>query len=617
MGFYFLNLFEPMLSRNKDAFGKDPVPYILHLLSPMLSENKHAFGKDLVPPLLLTLDRVLGGRPLSSATPLFRLPSEILGIIIQYLAPDSLASLALLSRDCRQWARSRQLASIKFDYSESTLGLIQLLLDEQGRNGASASRLTSLQILGPCIRRITVATNPGWITHRHGIELNDEFMAMERNVSNKLMKEATQNFYDTYVSCLEKLLGNREVLPNLELLNWEDRIMLPRSFFNALSATSIRHLKLSGVTVEEEFEIEQTSAHAARGWPLQSLHLDVHPPIYGTDEISTARLCTSILSLCAPTLESLTWSSVMEKTPHFFANTASSPPHFACLRYLTLQQINFVEITALEALLQDKLYALDVDTESTLCSTEFFEKRGTVKSLRIFVWSSYKLPSTHSLAFVRANPQLTKLDLKFPNSGAFLEERLLLLLFTSFPSLTSLGLTWKETSIPESALQKISTLKGLQQIRLSAGKQDGWIYNWLIDHELMRKYLGCLPCLAKIAFSRDTYTNVRSTDSARGRYYKDLLPENEDDIPFADWHNPEIWEQYHRKRMLVEANRYVLELPLLKWLFIGQVPISVGNTRANGEREAVALSEERVDCYTLLKEMFGWKPSEVKLSFRG
>jgi len=53
-------------------------------------------------PSPLTLDRVMEGESMASSAPLFRLPYEILQIIMQQLEDSDLKHLAFVSSDCRQ-----------------------------------------------------------------------------------------------------------------------------------------------------------------------------------------------------------------------------------------------------------------------------------------------------------------------------------------------------------------------------------------------------------------------------------------------------------------------------------------------------------------------------------
>lgn len=188
---------------------------IYDVLMPMLSGDTDNFGREAVPPIPLSFDRVNEGHPFRSNASLFRLPMEILGeqtvnqvksirnlenpncsnlpdsklhcmqripidsalcsgIILQNIASSSLASFAYVNSDCRQLARSRQFASIHLQYSLSNHDLLLKLVEErrQRQNKRSDGFSPSL---GACIRRITVATHPGWVSYRHGVSLEEEF----------------------------------------------------------------------------------------------------------------------------------------------------------------------------------------------------------------------------------------------------------------------------------------------------------------------------------------------------------------------------------------------------------------------------------------------------------
>jgi hypothetical protein len=69
------------------------------------------------------------------------------------------------------------------------------------------------------------------------------------------------------------------------------------------------------------------------------------------------------------------------------------------------------------------------------------------------------------------------------------------------------------------------------------------------------------------------------------------------------------WEENHRDRMIAEADKYVLSMPKLEWMFIGQYPMSI--TESHGPtgvtRHAQISTEKRSDKMTFLKRMFGWE----------
>lgn len=162
------------------------------------------------------------GQPPISTAPLFKLPDEILGEVIQYVPPSSLAGVALANRDSRQLARSRQFASVQLDYSDISMDLVETLLAEEREEAANTGPLQSRSI-GPCIRDITVAANPRWISHRRGVDLRT-LRALEKAEEQKRMLDASTAFFGDYFSKLQVLLP---MLPDLELLDSGDMIALP------------------------------------------------------------------------------------------------------------------------------------------------------------------------------------------------------------------------------------------------------------------------------------------------------------------------------------------------------------------------------------------------------
>lgn len=110
------------------------------------------------PPLPLSFDRVNEGRFPQSNSLLFKLPFEVLGQILQHVEPASLPSLALVNRDCRQLARSRQFVSIKLNCSETCLDVVELLRAEGRERDAHGTTLSPS--LGVCTRCIKVTGGP-------------------------------------------------------------------------------------------------------------------------------------------------------------------------------------------------------------------------------------------------------------------------------------------------------------------------------------------------------------------------------------------------------------------------------------------------------------------------
>ena len=592
---------------------------VLDLLIPLFSGSKDEFGKNVVPPLPLLYDRVNEKRPplaSSAFSILFRLPMELLSPIIQLLSPTSLASLALVSRDCRQLARSRQFASVCLDYGKTSFELLRVLLEEGServRNG-----LTTSPSLGACIRRLTVKTNPALLSRLHNIALDEAFINLEESVRNKRLADAETVFFDSYIPAIQMAIA--VALPHLELLDWEDRINVPRSFFTSISRSPIQHLKLFRVQVDEQFELEPTDAIS---WRLRTLYLELSWQFFDHSEGSITPICHSILRSCAPTLESLAWAT---PPPYLKTRTADSQfglgdVRFPCLTQLELEGMIYPDCRTLSTFLgvesECRLRVLQVDTERDEMTSLFFENRGMIPSLETFVWASH-LPADHTLGFLRCNSQLFKLDISSATNPTLLEERLLPLLSRSFSRLRSLRLVWEGTFIPDSALETISSLKSLEQICLSAGEQFGPRCDWLIDHDAMQRNLAKLTGLRKMAFSRDSYPTPDLTDI--DCYYSWRIPTDVDgqlweDIVRQEVVPEQVWESQHREMILVEANKYLQILPNLEWLYFGQLPMHATerddesdrySERYGGrEKKAVILSEERDDCYTLLNTIFG------------
>lgn len=572
---------------------------ILDLMMPMFSGTKDDFGKELVPPRPLLFDRVSEGREPMSGSKLLRLPLEVLSLVVQKVPKTSLASFALVNSDCRQLARSRQFTSLHFDYSDHKLAMINKLKEEAAERAAHDG-LTVKPALGPCVRRLTVATHPGWVNYRHDVELSENFNALPKNEQSKRLITACNAFFGSYLTSIQDLLSNRTVMPHLELLDWEDMITLQPAFFTAIANSTIQHLKLYRVRIDKLFTIDPPQSQPSRSWPLRSLYLEIIPAISNT-HLDVSRLCTSILQKCAPTLQSLTWATC---SPHPYRTDGLGPsPCFPSLRHLRIAYLNLADVCFLQRLVHDELNSLDVDTNGSSACTEFFDRRDRIPALKILVWSSFNLPASQSLAFLEANPQILKLSIPMAASATLLEDRILPLLAQSFSNLTSLSLVWDSLNIPCQALEYISQIKTLEQLHLSAGFQAGWRHDWLIDHQVMRTYLHNLPLLKILAFSRDSYSNGFTASCER--YYVDGIRRFEDVL--NENHTRETFEEEHRHWILRVADGYVEEMSQLKWLYFGQIPMAVEHCLERERKVARSLTTKRDDCWTLLREMFGWE----------
>ena len=540
----------------------------------------------------LFFDRVNEGRPPNSNSLLFQLPVELLGVITQYFSQSSLASLSLVSKDCRQLARSCRFGHVQFDLGTPQICMLEKLQEEAEEREANDGYTVSPSI-GACIRQLRIVSN------EHDIDLA-ELTRMEKKRRMKRVRKWDQSYFDDYFPSIALILAG--ALPHLELLHVQMYIPLSRSIFNALACSSIQHLKLCWVKICEEFKIALPQALAHLGWPLRTLHLELYWCRFEETRGCLAPLCTNILRLCAPTLEKLVLRTVPITHETGLQSLASDePPPFVQLRELTLRSVTGVEFldhSILKRLIlpqpESRLIVLDVDAEDGSLLAQFLEGCGTIRSLKTFVWDATCLTPDQPFTFLRNNSQLSKLRISLPQTPAVLDERILPILSQSFQELKSLSLTWQGSSIPIPALALIGTLRGLQQIHLSAGPQDPWRCDWVIKHREMREHLKELRDLKKLAFTCDSYGGRWSCMRSCYDVRSSILEEIPEDLEGPDnvWRSEQIYKRQCRRRTLAEADEYVRVLPRLEWVYFGKISMGVFNAKDGQGREVVVLSEE-------------------------
>jgi hypothetical protein len=503
---------------------------------------------------------------------------------------------------------------VKLDYGYDSLFLLAVLLKEASERIDNGG-LTRHPSLGACIRRIQVVVDPLNMARYHDLSLA-AFHKVEDGAPAKRMKEAYDGYFGSYLATMESILPT--ALPHLEVLNWRDQIPMPPSMFTALACSSIRHLKLWQITSDGAFDIHLPDSLPRGDWPLRSLELMPHWRIGRQGRLRPFRLCASILRLCAATLESLTWR-VMSRNFHEeeiqrLDFSGLKPPGFPCLRKIHLGAMP-VSSSLLGRLLCSESYCrlevLAIEKGTDTVRSDFFNRCGKIPSLETLVWSSLSHRGDDLISFLSSNSQLSKLSLYHQQTPSFLGVRVLPLLSGSFRRLVSLWLKWSGDCIPESALEQIATLQSLRQLSLSADDTSNMGNPWVIDHHIMRSYLGKLQSLRKIAFDRDCYdgkseSTVPTSDTDEEKTAEDVEASNEVDSDLSDSARSGPWERRHLRRVLLEADRYCRLLLELQWMYLGQLPIAIVES-ADPEkgREAVALPFERVQCDLMLRRMFG------------
>ncbi|KAL8819591.1 MAG: hypothetical protein Q9223_002010 [Gallowayella weberi] len=407
-----------------------------------------------------------------------------------------------------------------------------------------------------------------------------------------------------YLTTIEHIFSNQNVLPHLNLLDWEDTTSLQPCFFDAVSKSSVQHFKVFLASLDRTTIINPPSHQISGLWPLRTLYLNVFPQ-WSSLQLDVSTSFDSFFRLCSTTLESLTWCYYNTGRPLISTDQFGPTPVFPALRHLRLAGIHFADTSILDELVHDKLVSLDVDTR---LAQDFFNRRGPIPGLRTFLWSAFPLPLkyTVSLTFLQSNSHISKLKFSFPTPASLLNYRILPLLAKSFTHLKSLSLRWdyKEDDISALALDLISRLSTLEQLHLSPGCSYDDYHYWLIDHDKMRRHLSKLPSLKKLALSHDSYSNgiFRTCE----RYYIDGWSKPEDQ---GLENNHAQFEEDHRKRMQQEAARYAEVIPSLEWLYIGQIPMAFrrGQHLEKSEEMVEPLTSERIRYTKYLIEIFGWK----------
>lgn len=479
-----------------------------------------------------------------------------------------------------------------------------------------------------------------------------DFESMPREEWDNKLQSAGDLHFGTYMKAVTDVI--RSSLLNLELIAWYDRPRISPSTVKALLESQMTHMKLDRVSVDHQSVRVMEKMPLSRVCRLATLDLSVLGSFHkdpSPEEESNAvyGFVAYMLRLGAPTLTTLRWEDVGSlRTP----GTKESLPKPSNLRKLSLRHLAIDTQADLEALILPNPYCKPVHLELYFPSgatTKFINDRGSMHTLKTFVWTGRENEGEQMLAFLEANPQLETLSLDhFPVS--LIESKLLPLLVERFQSLTSLELAFAQetTTLPQCTYKAIAQLKSLEQLCLQAGNQWGWKRTWLIDHEALRTCIKRLPTLKRLAFSGDTYLRREFQGDAFEHYYSmkyfnpqsdlerrlkrvALFTIHDDDARHDDDGNGNnndnegagsdadeplqtplqkrldwAWEMAHRQKMLRQATKYV-DLryrggPKLEFLYIGQLPMQV-KLGWYGWR-AHAVTNGRESGWTMLQRMF-------------
>lgn len=509
-----------------------------------------------------------------SPFPMFKLPEECVGKIMFYLGGSDLAALALVDRDCRQLARTRQFRSVWINFSTASMALLNTLLEEalvRARNSVGPYRWK----LGACIRRMSIA-----------VDLPIKIAQVPR-LALKRENEWAAEYHFIHIHVLEYVL--QHAVPNLDFLDWKDRMSIVQSLPIAMVNSPITTLELHGVSLAYEFEIGVPTQRPT--WRLRKLMLGLNSPGFFTASISTLKFTRSILEFAAPTLEELVWDGSMEGThlgrSHSFG---SDPIGFPKLRELHMIRIQ-MDDTVLPSLIpaeNEKVGLTHLWLQSQAKNlAPFLAKRGHIPTLKHLNWMD--IPSHNidqCVSFIAENPQLQAFQFEDP-SASLLEMHLIPLFTSMFDSLTSLALVWETTHIPAASLGRIGKLFTLKYLWLSAGNQCGEDLTWIVDHRVLKKQLRGLRQLERFALTRDWY------------------PHGNNYIWGQHPLNAPTWEAKHHEIMAQHAVTFAKTHPKLEWVHFGQIPMSIKQGLLGRDPIATALVAQRGRHGRLLEEMWG------------
>ncbi|RPB02993.1 hypothetical protein L873DRAFT_1671769 [Choiromyces venosus 120613-1] len=551
------------------------------LFVPILAGSKDEYGKKKVLTKPLSFDRVNEGFPITSKTPLFQLPIELLNDITTYLGAKDLKSLALVDRNCRQLARSVQFCTVTLDYSFRKHSLITALHDEAQERSLNNGCLPQPSI-GACVRRLVVATEPEHLSEAHSVAERPDL---------EDLREVWDRYFGVYTVQIASAIAG--ALPNLEELSLQDRTVAPEHLLGAIPASPIRTLKLGRIALAVDDPITVPSEGAR--WGVESLELEVIRDLNSPSSRCTANFCKSVLEATSKNLERLVWRGHYGDQQSF-GQTISFPR----LRTLSLSLISMPDDTVLSSFFPSDdtsvLRALSIDTR-TKHVRNFLATLGQIKTLQSLHCHSFAIPKAPDISFIASNPQLKSLALS-PHTNEYLTTTLLPAL-TGFTSLTSLSLIFESSFIDLSALSYISKIKSLTQLWLSAGTQSGWAVDWEIDHDTLLTTLSPLQGLRRIAFTRDTYRSKDGVPPIEYYYEYRILPAETPLPELGEDGLDAVWEEWHRDRMVEVARKYFGAFKRLKWLLVGKYPMGVM------DGEVVVESGSRDGCEGVLRKWWG------------
>ncbi|KAI9650037.1 hypothetical protein NHQ30_000050 [Ciborinia camelliae] len=570
-------------------------------------------------PLPLNMGCAMENQPLTTDTILFKLPIEILQWILDLFCPKGkdLASFALVNREFRQLARSRQFAVVRFDFTPHSLAMIDLLYEEGIRRKSDNGAIHFLS-LGACIGSITVNLHkyfqqqlPQRVKRRleSPSHQDDKFGVLtaassgngESKEEDFLPENAIRldrHMHDYFLR-LRKVLGSPWTLPYLQTLKWNIDYYIDTKLFQALVSPTTRNLILFDINVDEVH-----LSHPLPAFPLRTLIVRAHQT---NMEGKTDGLCITLLRKCASTLGCLVWHgdiAIDRSTP------ADSLLDFPRLKSLYLRDEN-PNTSIVNALLKSKVLEnlrIDFFMPSNVAARSLLDTHGRIETLNTFSFSN------PPMEFLKANDQLSHINFDSARVGynCTIDCQNVLRILSTFSNLTSLAIHFRKhrKGFPIDSLKLIGRLTTLNQLLISNYVEP---FAPITDHKVILTALHPLKSLERLVIQGDLYV----TDLNQGRpdqYYNarhaiDGEPFNpsmsEEAIRKAKT-DPQAgglyWLKRHQLMLFPIACRYFHSFGQLKLLFVGKSPIFRRGTKVRFDM----LYQENIGFYT--GEMFQMMP---------
>lgn len=326
----------------------------------------------------------------------------------------------------------------------------------------------------------------------------------------------------------------------------------------------------------------------------------------------TSTFYSKIFQACSSTLRFLRLSQ-MEFTSNSQQTAVSLTAEFPHLCSLNLAPMTPLSHSTLQSFLQSqRLSTLVVDFSDSI-TRECLDQVGYYPELHTFIWTGIEIPSTASLRSLEHNNHLMEFGTEYHQSPSLLDRVVSVL--ASFANLSVLSLIWDGTTIPNSSLLSIASITSLDSLHISCGNQNGWRYDWFIDHEAIRYNLSPLRNLKRLLFTRDSYPlNISLQGENQAGYYSYRMPTPADMIDFLENSMREdqeeedlteiVWEAVHREQMAWHAEKYAATFPELEWIHVGQLSFTF-KQGADGKKKALVVDPKRNENFPIMETMFG------------